>query len=167
MEAKTWRVDGSRVASDMTGEAMIPLRNIGSFPVVMQKGTALARMLIEDRPTKAGASAEHDRNTPHGPPPRVEMSDFATANWINSCPKQFFRSNLTTHGKNPKVVQLLRQSLQTIAQKQWSHYPPNSNAGPTVVQHLSKSFQTCVQTPSTKFTSCKDSFVGLSVFLWK
>lgn len=48
MQGKTWKVDGSRVASDITGEAMIPLRNIGLLTIVIPKGTVLARMLIEN-----------------------------------------------------------------------------------------------------------------------
>ena len=48
MQGKTWKIDGSRVASDITGEAMVPLRNIGLLRIVIPRGTVLARMLIED-----------------------------------------------------------------------------------------------------------------------
>ena len=93
MEGKPWKVDGSRVASDITGEAMIALRNIGLSTVILPKGTVLARMLIEDRRGRPRIADGNDRNKPQDALPKGGISDFATAKWRGGKYAESIQSN--------------------------------------------------------------------------
>ena len=84
MENKMWKLAGSRLASDITGEAMIPLRNVGILDVLVPKGTILARMLIEERSLPYRQGENNDRNRQVVGMPDRKLSDEAIAQWIEN-----------------------------------------------------------------------------------
>ena len=72
------------MASDINGEAMVPIRNTGLLQLVIPKGTVVARMLIEDRCEKKPHNDQHDRNRKQDCHPVREITDEVAARWNES-----------------------------------------------------------------------------------